>query len=137
MTRLVIPNPEHAPYGLAARQALQNAGFWVIEHQRVLLAENAAQATQIALSGNVDAGIIPASFAQLSNVQKKGKFFLIPEAWHDPLQQYLVLLNGANSLEVRFYDYLQELNAQLTVQEYGYTVNSMKGKNNFNGLVSP
>ncbi len=120
--RLVIANPEHAPYGLAAEQALQSAGLWVVEKKRLLLAENAAQATQIALSGNVDAGIIPASFTHLPALLGKGKFFLIPEHWHQPLQQHLVLLEGANSVEKQFFEYLQTETAHMIIQKYGYII---------------
>ncbi len=121
--RLVIANPEHAPYGLAAQQALQSAGLWIVEKQRLLLAENAAQTTQIAISGNVDVGIIPASHAHLPQIKAKGKFFLIPEQWHSPLQQHLVLLDGANSSETNFFAYLQNEKAQLIIKNYGYTLN--------------
>ncbi len=120
--RLTIANPEHAPYGIAAQQALQNAGLWVVEKHRLLLAENAAQAAQIALSGNVDVGIIPASFTYLPVFQNKGKFFLIPEQWHQPLQQHLVLLEGANSIEKQFFEYMQEAKARRIVQKYGYAM---------------
>jgi molybdate transport system substrate-binding protein len=122
--RLTIANPEHAPYGLAAQQALQSAGMWVVDKHRLLLAENAAQATQFVLSGNVDAGIIPASFAQLPELKDKGRFFLIPEQWHQPLQQHLVLLDGANSIEKQFFEYMQNAKAQNIIQEYGYTIKS-------------
>jgi molybdate transport system substrate-binding protein len=121
--RLAIANPEHAPYGLAAQHALQNAGLWVIEKRRLLLAENAAQTMQIALSGNVDAAIVPASFIYLPELQNKGKFFLIPEQWHQPLQQYLVLLEGANADEKQFFDYMQEEYSHTVLQRYGYSLN--------------
>ncbi len=120
--RLTMANPEHAPYGLAAKQALQSAGLWVIEKKRLLLAENAAQTTQIALSGNVDAGIIPYSFAHLPVMQGKGKIFLIPEHWHQPLQQYVVLLDGASNLEKQFFDYMQNSHSQMIIRNYGYTI---------------
>lgn len=135
--RLVIANPEHAPYGLAAQRALQSAGLWVVEKKRLLLAENAAQTTQIAISGNVDVGIIPASHAYLPELEGKGKFFLIPEQWHQPLQQHLVLLNGANSSETKFFQYLQNEKSQLILKNYGYTLESLRGPGRAYGLAGP
>lgn len=135
--RLVIANPEHAPYGIAAQQALQSAGLWVVEQQRLLLAENAAQATQIVLSGNVDAGIIPASYTYLPKLLDRGKFFLIPEQWHTPLQQHLVLLDGANNLEKQFFDYLQNKKSQLIIQNYGYKATFLNQQKRVYGLASP
>lgn len=135
--RLTIANPEHAPYGVAAQQALQSAGLWIVDKHRLLLAENAAQATQIVLSGNVDAGIIPASFAQLPELQGKGKFFLIPEHWHQPLQQHLVLLEGASNIEKQFFEYMQNDKARIIVQKYGYNMNSSGDRIKSHGLAGP
>ena len=120
--RMVIANPAHAPYGIAALQALRNAGLQQIEKQRLLLAENAAQATQIALSGNVDAGIIPASFTHLAELRERGEFFIIPDLWHQPLQQRLVLLEGATSMDKQFFDYMQNEKSQLIIKKYGYHI---------------
>ena len=120
--RIVIPNPKHAPFGMAARQSLQNAGLWVLESKRLLLAENAAQATQIAISGNVDLGIIPASHAQLAEISARGQFYPIPEDWHLPLRQHLVLLGGANQNETAFFTFLKEERAQKIVKNFGYSL---------------
>jgi len=135
--RIVIANPEHAPYGIAARKALQSAGLWVVEQQRLLLAENAAQATQIALSGNVDVGIIPVSFTHLPALQGKGKFFLIPEHWHQPIQQRLVLLDGASPLEKQFFDYLLNEESRLIIKNYGYTFKPLMPHESSYGLAGP
>ena len=136
-SRLVIANPEHAPYGIAAQQALQNAGLWAIERQRLLLAENAAQATQIAISGNVDAGIIPASHARLPELAGKGRAFTIPENWHSPLTQHLLLLDGANAVETQFFEFLQSEKAKSILKEHGYAVSLLSPVALLNGLANP
>lgn len=136
-SRLVIPNPEHAPYGLAAQQALQNAGVWIMDRQRLILAENAAQAAQIAMSGNVDAGFIPASFARLPQLAAEGRFFLVPAHWHQALSQQLVLLAGASDAEKRFFDYLQGDKALRIIKAYGYDPKPSTSPDTGNGLASP
>ena len=135
--RLVIANPMHAPYGLAAEQALQSAGLWVIEKHRLLLAENAAQSTQIAISGNVDLGIIPSSHSHLQEVRTQGQFFLIPEQWHQPLKQYLLVLEGANEAEMKFFNFLQTRQSQLLIKSYGYTPGVLIEEGEAYGLASP
>ena len=120
--RLVIANPGHAPYGVAAMQAIRNVGLQRIDKQRLLLAENAAQATQIALSGNVDAGIIPASFTHLTELQDRGIFFIIPESLHQPLQQRLVLFEGATNMEKQFFKFMQNQKSLLIIKKYGYSI---------------
>ena len=124
--RLVIANPELAPYGLAAVQALTSAGVWIIDRKKLLLGENAAQAVQFSLSGAVDIGIIPAAAAREPTVMQHCRFFPIPETWHQPIQQYLLLLSDTNPAGARFYDYLLNSESQGILIKYGYTPNGME-----------
>lgn len=55
---IAIANPEHAPYGLAARTALQEAGVWSELGDRVVMGENVVQALQYVRTGNADAGLV-------------------------------------------------------------------------------
>lgn len=120
--RLVIANPAFAPYGLAAQQALKYAGVWVIDKNKLLMGENAAQAMQFSLSGSIDIGIIPASYAELTEIKNKGHFFLIPDQWHQPIRQYLVLLTETSKSSNQFYNYLLAKESQTIIKKYGYTV---------------
>ncbi|MGH8245460.1 MAG: molybdate ABC transporter substrate-binding protein, partial [Gammaproteobacteria bacterium] len=120
--RIAMANPKFAPFGVAAEEALQSAGVWAIERDRVALAENAAQAVQFTLSGNVDVGIIPYSFALLPEVGGKGRFFLFPPEWHKPLSQWRVLLKGAGDAARRFHEYLGGGPARDVLEKFGYTV---------------
>lgn len=119
--RMVYANPEFAPYGTAAVQALHSAGVWNIDKGKLLMGENAAQALQYSLSGGVDVALIPASYAVLPKVKDKGRFFMIPEQWHKPIQQYLALLSDSNPSAKRFYDYLLSTEPQYILAKYGYS----------------
>lgn len=118
--RIAIANPEYAPYGVAAKQALQTSGLWVIEKEKLLLGENIAQAVQFTLSGSVDIGIIPFSYAVLPEIREKGRFFLIPENWHEPIIEYLVLLQKPGTTSKAFYQYLLSGKATPILKKYGY-----------------
>jgi molybdate transport system substrate-binding protein len=61
--RVAIANPEHAPYGVAAREALQTAGVWEEIQSKLVPGENVRQALQYAETGNVDAAIVPLSLS--------------------------------------------------------------------------
>src|SRR5215208_7950444 len=61
--RIAIANPEHAPYGEAARQALQSAGIWDRVSSRLVFGENISQTLQYAETGNVDAAIVALSLS--------------------------------------------------------------------------
>ncbi len=120
--RMAIANPEHAPYGQAAKQALQYAGLWIIERDKLLVGENAAQAMQFTLSGSVDLGIVPSSFIYLPKIKNKGLFLLIPESWHQPIIQYLTLFKGAGDISKSFYAYLLTDDSKNIIKKYGYAV---------------
>ena len=119
--RMVYANPEFAPYGTAAVQALHSAGVWNIDKSKLLMGENAAQALQFSLSGGVDVAVIPASYAVLPKVKDKGRFYLIPEQWHKPIQQYIALMSDSNPSATRFYDYLLSTEPQYILAKYGYS----------------
>lgn len=136
-SRLVMANPAHAPFGIAAQQALQSAGLWVVEKQRLLLAENAAQATQIAMSGNVDVGIVASSHLTLPAIAGKGRHYLVPASWHEPLRQHLVLLQGANNSETRFFDFLQTDEAKQILLKHGYSPVLDESIDKKHGLAGP
>lgn len=79
--RVAIANPSHAPYGAAARQALEKAGLWARLEPNVVLAENVRQALQFAESGNVDLCLTAWSLVH----DKNG--VLLPAELHSPIRQ--------------------------------------------------
>ncbi len=88
--RIAIANPQHAPYGLAAKQALMKAGIYEQIDSRIVYGENISGTFQIAKSGNADAGIIALSLA----IADGSAYTLIPSELHEPLQQTLVVTSG-------------------------------------------
>ncbi len=84
---IAIANPEHAPYGRAAAQALRASGLWDVVHGKLVLAENISQALQFASTGNADVGIIALSLAVAPPIQPTGRYWLIAASLHDPLRQ--------------------------------------------------
>lgn len=86
--RIAIANPDHAPYGLAAQQALQKAGMWDEIKPKLVYGENIRQTLQYAETGNVDVAIVALSLSQ----QSKGRWVLIPEELHQPIDQGLAVI---------------------------------------------
>lgn len=107
--RFAIANPEHAPYGRAAREALVQAGVWPLVESRLVYGENAAQAMQFAASGSSQGGIVPLSLSKAREVAQLGSFVVIPVAVHadEPLRQRMALLRAAGETAREFYAYLQ------------------------------
>ncbi|HEY9194206.1 MAG TPA: molybdate ABC transporter substrate-binding protein [Methyloversatilis sp.] len=119
-----IANPEHAPYGRAARAALRRMGAWPAIEPRLVLGENAAQAAQFALSGSTQGGIIPLSLAISPELSRQGSYAPIPAAWHadEPLRQRMVLMKGAGETAQAFYRYLQTPAVRMLFAGYGFVL---------------
>ncbi len=122
ISRFAIANPEHAPYGRAAKEALITRGLWDAVEPRLVLGENVSQAAQFATSGNTEGGIIAYSLALAAQVSALGDWTLLPEEWHEPLRQRMVLLPHAGPVAEAFYAYLQEPAARAIFRRYGFVL---------------
>jgi molybdate transport system substrate-binding protein len=98
--KIAIANPEHAPYGKAAKQALIKAGVWDAIKDRLVYGENVQQTLQFAQSGNADVALVALSLALVSASASasasasEGGFTAIDPALHEPLDQALVVCKG-------------------------------------------
>ncbi len=120
--RFAIANPDHAPYGRAAREALTAAGVWEAIVPRLVLGENVSQAAQFAASGAAQGGIFAYSLALAPAISAKGDAVLLPAYMHAPLAQRMVLINGATPAAQAFYAYLQQSTARTILQRHGFAL---------------
>jgi molybdate transport system substrate-binding protein len=122
VSRFAIANPEHAPYGKRAEEALRHAGLWQAITPHLVLGENVSQAAQFALSGNAEGGIVAYSLALSPALSAKGQSALIPADWHSPLLQRMVLMRDAGPVAEAFYTYMASPGARAIMQRYGFTL---------------
>ena len=122
IAHVAIANPEHAPYGRAARQALERLGLWPWAQPRLVLGENIAQATQFVTTGAAQLGITALSLALAPEVARLARHVLLPERLHNPLRQRMVLLKSATPQAVDFYEFLQTPAARGILRRYGFTL---------------
>ena len=120
LKHLAIANPVHAPYGRAAREALQHAGVWESLVDKLVLAENAAQAAQFAASGSAQAGIIPLSLTRAPDLATRGAYVTLPESWHAPLRQRMVLIKGAGDTARKFHSFMLTPAARAILERHGF-----------------
>lgn len=118
--KFAIANPEHAPYGLAAQQALQTLGLWSAVQPHLVLGENMAQATQYVSTGAAAMGITALSLAQAPELKGQLRYLPLPTHMHAPLNQRMVLLKGASPQALAFYKYLQQPAARKVLLQYGF-----------------
>lgn len=122
--RFAIANPEHAPYGLAAEQALRSAGLWNAVQPHLVLGENVAQAAQFAASGNADGGIVAYSLVLAPQFGGNGSFVLLPQSLHEPLRQRMVLTRRATAGAEALYAYLRSPASRDILARYGFVLPS-------------
>lgn len=119
--RIAIASPEHAPYGVAAQEVLQKAGLWETSEPLRVQGENVSQAMQFALSDEARGGLVAYSLAVAPALAGRSETVLIPEAWHTPLRQRMVLTPQATRAAHAFYEWLQQPEAKAIFDTYGFS----------------
>ncbi len=114
--QVAIANPRLAPYGLAARQAVESLGLDQALSRRWIMGENITQAFQYVKTANVDAGFIARSMAKDLDT---GYQLLVPQDLHEPIDQQMVLLNETIEA-LKFFAFLKSPVAQAIILEHGY-----------------
>lgn len=118
--RIAIANPEHAPYGQAAKNALEQAGIWEIVEPRLVFGENIAQTLTLADTGNVDVAIVALSLS----VQGDGVWTLIPAELHtdNPLIQMAAAIKGTPHEEAarQFITFVNSPEGHVVMKKYGF-----------------
>ena len=118
-TRIAIANPAHAPYGQAAKEALQKAGLWAAVGPRLVLAENVRQTLQFAETGNVEAAIVALS---LVVNDKNNDWLLVDESMHRPIDQALVVCakGPSRAAAVSFAHFVGAPQGRKVMQSFGF-----------------
>jgi molybdate transport system substrate-binding protein len=116
--RIVIANPQHAPYGVAAAEALAAAGVADAVQNRLVYGENISDAMRIVESGNAEVGIIALSLA----IAAGSDYQLIPDGLHEPLDQALVVISsGARGAAAQaFSEFIMSPDGQRVMNRYGF-----------------
>lgn len=119
--KFAIANPEHAPYGRAAKEALNGMALWTSVEPRLVLGENIAQATQFVATGAAQAGLTALSLAIAPEVAANTRYAAVPAHLHAPLRQRMVLLKTARPQARELFDYLQTPAVRQLLQSKGFT----------------
>lgn len=121
---VAIANPEHAPYGRAAAQALRAAGLYERVSGRLVLGETVSQTLQFIQSGNADIGIVALSLAIAPSIRPTGRYWLIPAYLHRPIRQAAGVVAASRQI-ARAQAFLLLLNSPAgreVMRRYGFTL---------------
>ncbi|WP_035172068.1 molybdate ABC transporter substrate-binding protein [Caldanaerobius polysaccharolyticus] len=115
--KIAIANPEHAPYGAAAQQALEKAGVWDKVKDKLVYGKNVEDTLSLVETGNADAGIVAVSIAS-----KRVKLYPIDESLYTPLKQYIGVIKRAKEedLAKRFVGYVVSGEGKSILKKYGF-----------------
>ena len=93
---IALANPEHAPFGKIAKQALERAGVWQVIGSKHVLADSVRQALQMVESGNADVALVSRS---LTARGLRGQVIELDDSLHDPLIQALGVVRNSPHAE--------------------------------------
>lgn len=117
--RIAIANPEFAPYGRAAREALAAAGIWNALQPRIIIAENVRQALQFAETGNAGVAFVAHTLVRDAG----GHTVVVPGTLHAPLDQALGIVAGTDvELAGRFTAFVLEGGGRAVLERHGFTL---------------
>jgi molybdate transport system substrate-binding protein len=118
--QIAIANPQHAPYGSAAEQALRSAGVYDDVRSRLVYGENISDTFRIVQSGNAEVGIVALSLA----IADGGEYRLIPSELHERLQQALVVTSTGYTAESAraFADFVASSAGRDVMVRYGFVL---------------
>ncbi|HEX5059211.1 MAG TPA: molybdate ABC transporter substrate-binding protein [Kofleriaceae bacterium] len=118
--RIGIANPDHAPYGKAAKQALEKAGIYEQVKDRLVLGENISATMTYAKEGSVDVAFVALSLAISTDAQMYSPVEL---DLHDPLEQTLVVCGKGPEADAakQLAEFIISTDGRTIMEHYGFS----------------
>lgn len=122
VARVAIANPDVAPYGRAAKAALEHLGYWDAIKGKLVIGENIAQTAQFVQTGNAQLGIVSYATVMAPRLKGVGSHYLIPDQGLAPIEQgAIVTTRGKGSpLAAQFVRWLRSPPAREILLRHGF-----------------
>ncbi|MGC4098264.1 MAG: molybdate ABC transporter substrate-binding protein [Nitrospira sp.] len=119
---LAMANPQTAPYGTAAMQAMKQLGVWENLQPRIVMGESLGQAIGYVESGNAELGFIALSQALEDKLKGKGSRWDVPSNLHEPIRQDVILLTKGrdNPAAKALMEFIRNPQTRAVLERYGY-----------------
>jgi molybdate transport system substrate-binding protein len=120
--RIAVANTDTAPYGHAAKEALQSLGLWQEIRGKLVFGENITQTAQFVETGNADVGLVALSLVLSPKLKNRGRWIPVPDELYTPIAQGAVLTRRGvkNPAAIRYLNFLRGDEAQKILQRFGY-----------------
>ena len=119
-----IAEPEVAPYGAAAKEALENLGAWQAIERRLVRGQNIAQAFAMIETQNAELGLV--ALSQALAYEGTSSYEVVPSELHEPIRQDTILLQRAvdNAAARAFLDFMRTPEAGEILERNGYALSA-------------
>lgn len=119
---IAIAKPEVAPYGERAVECLKFYKLYEEVKDKIVYADNIAQAAQYTQTGNAEAGFIAMALAL--SPEMKGTYYKIDQKSYKPVEQAMVLLKNKEmkAEAVKFMSYILSRECGPIFKKYGFKV---------------
>lgn len=120
--KLAIANPRLAPYGVAAKEALEKLTMWNAMQGKLLRGEDIAQIYQFVATENAELGFVALSQIMRDGKVSAGSWWLVPSEMYKPIRQGAVMLSGAKDQAAAqaFLAFLKSAKAVAVMRGFGY-----------------
>jgi molybdate transport system substrate-binding protein len=113
---VALANPDLAPYGVAAREALQSMGLWDALQPRIVMGQNVGQTFSMVASGAAELGFVALSAVSGPHATARGSRWDVPQDLFTPI-------HGADNPAARaFLDFLRTDEAAAVIGRFGYAI---------------
>lgn len=129
--KLAIANPKLAPFGLAAKQAMQKLGTYTALQSRIVLGNNVSQTAHYVKSGAAEAGFVALSQVIQRSGQSKD-YWLLPSHLYSPINQQMVVIKQSGRPEhetqevMAFHHFILSDAGQSIITKSGYQSSKMQ-----------
>ena len=123
---IAIAQPELAPYGFAAVEALKNAHLWDRVQSKIVYANSVNMAKQLAASGNAEAAFTAYSLV----LNERGTVLKIDPHLYRPLEQAMAIVASSARIEEakKFQSFLAGPEGRAILTKSGYLVPEITAK---------
>ena len=120
--KIAIASPELAPYGRAAKSALEKAGLYEKLQGRIVMGQSVSQTARFVQSGNAQAGFLPLSLAKIPPLSDEGRTWPVPPSSYQRIEQAGVIVKGAKqaALARDLAAFIMGDGARDVLERYGY-----------------
>jgi len=122
VVHIAVAKPEIAPYGERAIQCLKYYGLFDKVKDKIVYADNIAQAAQYASTGNAEVGFLAYALVLAPDMKDKGKYFVLDPKSYNPVEQACVLVKTweRNSEASKFMAFILSNECKPLFEKFGF-----------------